>query len=112
MTYFTGSSGQQRVPKSYLQNLEIPLPETKIQKSISDKIYKKKEQIKKLKQQAEQNIIAANPVSHLPPCRPRRLSAHFLKLPLPNFAHTLWAYRKICSDKLKKNLKKSFFDNG
>ena len=40
----------------------------------------------------------SNPVSHLPPCRPRRLSAHFLKLPLPNFAHTLWAYRKICSD--------------
>ena len=36
----------------------------------------------------------------MPPCRPRRLSAHFLKLPLPNFAHTLWAYRKICSDNL------------
>ena len=59
MTYFTGSSGQQRVPKSYLQNLEIPLPEIKIQKSISDAIYKMKDKIKELKQQAEQNRIAA-----------------------------------------------------
>ena len=59
MTYFTGSSGQQRVPKSYLQNLEIPLPEIKIQKSISDEIYKMKDKIKELKQQAEQNKIAA-----------------------------------------------------
>ena len=59
MTYFTGSSGQQRVPKSYLQNLEIPLPEIKIQKSISDEIYMMKDKIKELKQQAEQNRIAA-----------------------------------------------------
>lgn len=59
MTYFTGSSGQQRVPKSYLQNLKIPLPEIKIQKSISDEIYMMKDKIKELKQQAEQNRIAA-----------------------------------------------------
>ena len=59
MTYFTGSSGQQRVPKSYLQNLEIPLPDKNKQELISNEIYKMKAQIKELKQQAEQNRIAA-----------------------------------------------------
>lgn len=59
MTYFTGSSGQQRVPKSYLQNLEIPLPDKDKQEAISNEIYKIKDKIKKLKQQAEQNRIAA-----------------------------------------------------
>ena len=59
ITYFTGSSGQQRVPKSYLQNLEIPLPDKNKQVSISNEIYKMKDQIKRLKQQAEQNRISA-----------------------------------------------------
>ena len=59
MTYFTGSSGQQRVPKSYLQNLEIPLPDINIQKSISDQIYNMKNSIKQLKQSAEQSKILA-----------------------------------------------------
>ena len=57
--YFTGSSGQQRVPKSYLQNLEIPLPDFDKQKNISNQIYAIKMKIKKLKQEAEQNRIAA-----------------------------------------------------
>lgn len=58
MTHFTGSSGQQRVPKSYLQNLEIPLPDINIQKSISEQIYNMKNSIKQLKQSAEQSRIS------------------------------------------------------
>ena len=57
--YFTGSSGQQRVPKSYLQNLEIPLPDFDKQKNISNQIYTIKMEIKNLKQEAEQNRITA-----------------------------------------------------
>lgn len=57
--YFTGSSGQQRVPKSYLQNLEIPLPNIERQKSISDILYQIKNKIKNLKQEAKQNRIIA-----------------------------------------------------
>ena len=57
--FFTGSSGQQRVPKSYLQNLEIPLPNIKKQKYISDEIYKIKNNIKQLKKEAEQNKLLA-----------------------------------------------------
>lgn len=34
VNYFTGSAGQQRVPKSYLENLSIPLPPILIQNEI------------------------------------------------------------------------------
>lgn len=54
-SYFTGSAGQQRVPKSYLENLEIPLPDIEIQEEISYKLYEIKSEIKLLKQQAEVN---------------------------------------------------------
>lgn len=57
--YFTGSSGQQRVPKSYLQNLEIPLPDINMQKSLSNQIYNMKNNIKQLKQNAEQLRLSA-----------------------------------------------------
>ena len=53
--YFTGSSGQQRVPKSFLQNLSIPLPDFYKQKQISDELYKIKYKIKELTYTAEQN---------------------------------------------------------
>lgn len=59
MTYFTGSSGQQRVPKSYLQNLEIPLPDINMQKSLSKQIYNMKNNIKQLKQNAKQLRLSA-----------------------------------------------------
>lgn len=59
MTYFTGSSGQQRVPKSFLQNLEIPLPDINMQKSLSKQIYNMKNNIKQLKQNAEQLRLSA-----------------------------------------------------
>ena len=53
--YFTGSSGQQRVPKSFLENLSIPLPDFYKQKQISDELYKIKYKIKELTYTAEQN---------------------------------------------------------
>ena len=34
--YFTGSSGQQRVPTSDLENLLIPVPPLEVQKQIAD----------------------------------------------------------------------------
>jgi len=45
--YFTGSSGQQRVPKSFLENLSIPFPSEKIQEKIISGIHNKREEIKK-----------------------------------------------------------------
>ena len=53
--YFTGSAGQQRVPKSYLENLEIPIPPLAKQQEIAQQITNLKSQIKTLKTQAEQN---------------------------------------------------------
>ncbi|CAC9562924.1 Type I restriction-modification system, specificity subunit S [uncultured Gammaproteobacteria bacterium] len=55
MNYFTGSAGQQRVPKEFLENLQIPLPPLEIQNKIAKRIQGLKDDIKNLKQQAEQN---------------------------------------------------------
>ena len=57
--YFTGSAGQQRVPKSYLENLEIPIPPLEIQQKIALYIANLKTQIKTLKSQAERNRAEA-----------------------------------------------------
>lgn len=53
MKSFTGSAGQQRVPKSYLEQLSVPVPSLNIQSTIVEHINKQKEQIKHLRQQAE-----------------------------------------------------------
>lgn len=53
MKSFTGSAGQQRVPKSYLEQLSVPVPSLNIQNSIVEHINKQKEQIKQLRLQAE-----------------------------------------------------------
>ncbi len=53
--YFTGSAGQQRVPKSYLENLLIPFPLLPKQNEIVEHITSLKEQIKTLRLQAQQN---------------------------------------------------------
>jgi type I restriction enzyme, S subunit len=47
--YFTGSAGQQRVPKFYLENLEIPIPPLSKQRELVDYISSIKEQIKDYK---------------------------------------------------------------
>lgn len=41
-SHFTGSAGQQRVPKSFLEELMIPIPPYSIQKAISEEINKMK----------------------------------------------------------------------
>lgn len=45
---FTGSAGQQRVPKSYLDNLSIPVPPIDVQNMIVEKIQKQKRMIKEM----------------------------------------------------------------
>ena len=46
---FTGSAGQQRVPKSYLDNLSIPVPPIDVQNMIVEEIQKQKRMIKETK---------------------------------------------------------------
>jgi type I restriction enzyme S subunit len=53
MKSFTGSAGQQRVPKSYLENLTIPVPSMDVQNAIIEYINNQKSKIKELKQQSE-----------------------------------------------------------
>lgn len=52
--YFSGSAGQQRVPKSYIEDLIIPLPPIDIQKTIVNKVLKLKKQIKANRKNAQQ----------------------------------------------------------
>lgn len=55
VNYFTGSAGQQRVPKSYLENLKIPLPPLEKQIEIVAYITNLKNKIKKLHILAKKN---------------------------------------------------------
>lgn len=63
MSHFTGSAGQQRVPRYFLEDLLIPVPPYKVQKTISDnvnamKLLKKQNQMnaESLKEKAEQEF--------------------------------------------------------
>lgn len=57
--HFKGSAGQQRVPKEFLENLQIPLPSLQIQKEMVENIEQKTSQISKMSQEriALQNSI-------------------------------------------------------
>lgn len=55
MSHFTGSAGQQRVPKTFLEDLKIPLPSHEIQNEIATHISDLKEEIKTLRINAEDN---------------------------------------------------------
>lgn len=59
VNHFTGSAGQQRVPKTYLENLLVPLPPLNIQKNIVTHITELKDQIKILRTQAQANRESA-----------------------------------------------------
>lgn len=52
MSHFTGSAGQQRVPRSFLEDLLIPIPPISIQQSIADKLAEMKAQVKSLNHRA------------------------------------------------------------
>lgn len=54
MSYFTGSAGQQRVPKAFLEELIIPVPPYSIQKTISLEITNIKNRRKQMKNDAMQ----------------------------------------------------------
>lgn len=63
MSFFTGSAGQQRVPRTFLEELTIPIPPKETQQAIINQIdtYKNKMKILReratlLKQQAEQEF--------------------------------------------------------
>lgn len=53
MNYFTWSAWQQRVPKEFLEDLQIPLPSLEIQEKIVKHIWYLKEEIKSLKKLSE-----------------------------------------------------------
>ena len=48
MLYFGGSVGQQRVPASYLENLDLPLPPKEKQMEIAQHIYDLRQKAKTL----------------------------------------------------------------
>jgi len=59
-SHFTGSAGQQRVPKSYLEELSIPFPGYSKQIEISDYLYDLKNEMKSLYTKAEKLKEIAN----------------------------------------------------
>lgn len=59
MFYFGGSAGQQRVPASYLENFDLPLPPKKKQIEIVQHIYELRQRAKTL--QEEGNALLKKP---------------------------------------------------
>lgn len=53
MLYFGGSAGQQRVPASYLENFDLPLPPAKKQMEITHHIYELRLRAKTLKEEGK-----------------------------------------------------------
>ena len=53
MKHFTGSAGQKRVPKTYLENLSIPYPPLYVQNNIVRSVKKQMEQIKQMRYESE-----------------------------------------------------------
>lgn len=52
MSFFTGSAGQQRVPRTFLEELTIPIPPKETQQAIINQIDTYKNEIKILREQA------------------------------------------------------------
>jgi len=59
MAYFTGAVGQQRVPASFLENLQIPLPPLPEQKRIAAILKEQMAAVEKAKAAAEAQLEAA-----------------------------------------------------
>ena len=51
MLYFGGSAGQQRVPASFLENFNIPLPPIEKQVEIANHVYELRQQAKGLQEE-------------------------------------------------------------
>lgn len=59
VSFFTGSSGQQRVPKSYLEELVVPVPPISLQTALVEFVGSTTQKIKQLKTDAEMNRESA-----------------------------------------------------
>ena len=59
INHFTGSAGQQRVPKEYLENLIVPVPPIQIQNEISKHLNELKEKKRNLTQKADASRLSA-----------------------------------------------------
>lgn len=53
MLYFGGSAGQQRVPASFLENFNLPLPPKEKQVEIANHIYEMRQQAKSLREEGK-----------------------------------------------------------
>ena len=56
---FSGSAGQQRVSETFLKKLPIALPSIEVQKELADNVMNALKKSKKLRNEAEQDWIAA-----------------------------------------------------
>ena len=59
MLYFGGSAGQQRVPASFLENLNIPLPPKEKQVEIANHVYELRQKAKTLQEEGKRILESA-----------------------------------------------------
>lgn len=59
MLYFGGSAGQQRVPASYLENFDLPLPPKEKQMEIAHHIYELRQRAKTLEEEGKRVLDKA-----------------------------------------------------
>ena len=57
--YFGGSAGQQRVPSSYLENFDLPLPPKEKQMEIARHIYELRQRAKTLQEEGKRQLEEA-----------------------------------------------------
>lgn len=59
MLYFGGSAGQQRVPASFLENFNIPLPPKEKQEEMANHVYELRQQAKTLQEEGKRILESA-----------------------------------------------------
>lgn len=59
MLYFGGSAGQQRVPASYLENIDLPLPPKEKQLEIARHVYDLRQRAKALQEDGKRQLEEA-----------------------------------------------------
>ena len=59
MLYFGGSAGQQRVPSSYLDNFDLPLPPKEKQMEIAHHVYQLRHRAKTLQEEGKRMLDEA-----------------------------------------------------
>ena len=59
MLYFGGSAGQQRVPSSYLENFDLPLPPKEKQMEIAHHVYQLRHRAKTLQEEGKRVLEEA-----------------------------------------------------